>query len=91
MDFYQETLRVVKAELPGIRGDLHRKISREIAATLSQKVRLIADENKRLAASGRQLQAALQRAAPRRGIAEIERALLALEQARKKINGEENG
>lgn len=87
--FYAAVLPVVKSELPGIRGDLHRKISREIAAKLSGRVAAIAEDNKRLLSSERDLTAKLAKAARSKpGVTEIEKAITALEDAKRKIHGE---
>ena len=48
--FYTAVLRVVRSELPGIRGDLHRKIAKDIAATLASRVHSTFEENRSLRA-----------------------------------------
>lgn len=85
-EFYAAILPVVKQELPGIRGDLHRKISRDIAAKLSGRVHAVYEDNQRLE---RDLTAKLDKALRERpGVGEIQKAIAALEEAKRKINGE---
>lgn len=88
-EFYAAILPVVKQELPGIRGDLHRKISRDIAAKLSGRVLAVYEDNLRLTKTERDLTAKLDAALRKRpGVSDIDRAINALEQAKGKINGE---
>lgn len=88
-EFYAAVLPVIKQELPGIRGDLHRKISRDIAAKLSGRVHAVYEDNKRLTMTERDLTSRLDKALRERpGVGEIEKAIGALEEAKRKINGE---
>ena len=88
-EFYAAILPVVKQELPGIRGDLHRKISRDIAAKLSGRVLAVYEDNLRLTKTERDLTARLDTVLRKRpGVSDIDRAINALEQAKGKINGE---
>ena len=88
-EFYAAILPVVKQELPGIRGDLHRKISRDIAAKLAGRVHAVYEDNQRLERSERDLTAKLDKALRERpGVGEIQKAIAALEEAKRKINGE---
>ena len=87
--FYAAVLPIVRSELPGIRGDLHRKISRAIAEKIATRTAALADENKRLLASEKALTDRLDKASRQKpGIPEIEKAIAALEKAKDKINGE---
>ena len=87
--FYAAVLPIVKSELPGIRGDLHRKISRAIAEKIATRTASLAEENKRLLATEKALTERLDKLARHKpGVTEIEKAIAALERAKGKINGE---
>ena len=87
--YYAAVLPIVRSELPGIRGDLHRKISKAIADKIADRTAGLAEENKHLRATEKALIERLDKLARHKpGVTEIEKAIAALERAKGKINGE---
>lgn len=86
--FYTAILRVVRAELPGIRGDLHRKIAKDIAAQLSSRVFAVYEENRGLRT---ELKAAERRAgtvgASPQSLRELGKVIKTLQTIRERENG----
>lgn len=87
-EFFATTHRVIKEELPGIRGDLQRRIAKDIASQLSLRVYGVFQESRELrtelASAQRRIRSA---GASTQSLRDIERVIETLRTIQERENG----